>query len=73
MIFNWMLNGKAVSENNGFGITKVGTRTSLLSIESVESRHIGNYTCVVSNRAGISSYSTELLVKGKSQVFILIY
>jgi len=37
---------------------------SILTISSVQSHHAGNYTCSVSNAAGLASYSAELRVNG---------
>ncbi|CAG9840565.1 unnamed protein product [Diabrotica balteata] len=64
MTFAWMFNGTPLpKQQKGISITTVGRRSSVLSIEAVEGTHAGNYTCLVTNRAGISSYSAELLVK----------
>ena len=40
------------------------TIRSLLIIQSVSSRHAGKYTCIASNRAGNTSESSSLAVKG---------
>lgn len=65
MIFSWMRNGAPISpQNKGIAVNMFGTKTSLLSIASVDWHHAGNYTCVVANKAGISTQSAELLVKG---------
>ncbi|CAH0555683.1 unnamed protein product [Brassicogethes aeneus] len=61
--FSWMLNGKPISEQNNINIGSFGKKISVLSIDNVSEEHIGNYTCLASNRAGISSESAELLVK----------
>ncbi|KAJ8967482.1 hypothetical protein NQ314_002796 [Rhamnusium bicolor] len=61
--FSWMLNGKPVKEIDGYSVVGVGKKTSVLSIESVSEIHAGNYTCLAANKAGLSSYSTELVVK----------
>lgn len=39
--------------------------SSILSIHNVTSRHNGNYTCRVSNRAGSVEYTAKLSVSGK--------
>lgn len=66
IIFSWMLNGEPVSEDGLMSIKPFGKKTSVLSIENVDQSHIGNFTCVASNRAGIAKYSAELFVKGRS-------
>lgn len=62
--FSWLLNGKSIEEINGINVGSFGKKTSVLSIDSVYEIHAGNYTCVATNKAGISTYTTELVVKG---------
>lgn len=63
--FSWLRNGLPISQQvKGVNIMMLGTKTSVLSIDSVDWHHAGNYTCVVSNRAGISTHTSELFVKG---------
>jgi hypothetical protein len=66
---SWSLQGSDTEIRGGDdpGITTapMGARASFLSIESVGSRHGGEYTCTASNKAGIASYSTRLRVNGK--------
>lgn len=45
-------------------VTNIGKRLKVLSIDAVQGRHAGNYTCEASNRAATVSYSAELLVNG---------
>lgn len=61
----WKLNDyKLMGSNDGILITRSGNRISTLSIESVRSRHSGNYTCVASNSAGTVEHSAMLYVNG---------
>lgn len=60
----WSLKGDVVSSEPSLTTTMIGTRTSILIINSVGYRHSGVYTCHASNRAGSVSYSTELKVNG---------
>ncbi len=60
----WSLKGDVVSSEPSLTTTMIGTRTSILIINSVGYRHSGHYTCHASNRAGSSQYTTELLVNG---------
>lgn len=61
---DWLVNGETVSPNEDILISKITSKLSLLSIDSVSARHVGNYTCVARNQAGISSFTTQLLVNG---------
>ncbi|KAG5890611.1 hypothetical protein JTB14_005121 [Gonioctena quinquepunctata] len=61
--FSWMLNGEPIPRHKAVNTSPFGAKTSLLSIDSVDGSHAGNYTCVVANRAGISSFAAELVVK----------
>lgn len=65
MNFTWMFNGELLQTEMSVNITPFGKKTSVLSIEYVEQSHIGNFTCVVSNKAGIATHSAELYVKGR--------
>lgn len=64
IVIEWKLNGELVSEALGISTMTVGRRSSVLTIESVDHQHAGNFTCNASNRAGVQSYSTELNVYG---------
>lgn len=61
---HWQLNGVDLSTGNGVVINRNGKRISVLSIENVQHEHIGNYTCIAENDAGISSHSAVLNVNG---------
>lgn len=63
----WFLNGKPIQEVRGVTVTKIGHKSSSLSIDSVASTHTGVYTCFASNQAGHANYSTELAVNGNLQ------
>ena len=60
----WSLKGDVVSSEPSLTTTMIGTRTSILIINSVGYRHSGHYTCHASNKAGSSQFTTELLVNG---------
>ena len=62
--FTWSLHGDVVSSEPGLMTSQLGTRTSILMINSVGHRHIGKYTCNVSNVAGTASSTAELKVNG---------
>jgi hypothetical protein len=54
----------SVSDVTGMTIVPLGDAGAILTISSVQSHHAGNYTCRVSNAAGLASYSAELRVNG---------
>lgn len=60
----WHLNGKPVREIKGITVTKIGHKSSSLSIDSVASIHTGVFTCSATNQAGYANYSSELAVNG---------
>lgn len=62
--FSWLFNGEHISSKMAVKISPFGKKTSLLSIENVNESHIGNFTCVAANRAGIVTHTAELFVKG---------
>ncbi|KAK5645477.1 hypothetical protein RI129_006777 [Pyrocoelia pectoralis] len=64
----WYLNGKMISEQDGILTSYIGKRLSILSIESAQYNHIGEYTCSVKNPAGSTNYSTYLNVNVPPQI-----
>lgn len=61
---HWLLNDQVLNSGNNILINRSGKRISLLSIENVQHEHIGNYTCIAENEAGLSSHSAVLNVNG---------
>lgn len=49
----------------GVSVNKMGSKLSVLFIESASSYFAGTYSCVVTNRAGTSEYASALNVHGK--------
>uniref|UniRef100_A0A182K8V3 Ig-like domain-containing protein n=1 Tax=Anopheles christyi TaxID=43041 RepID=A0A182K8V3_9DIPT len=68
IMIEWLFNGNRVTTNDGINIMKSGQKISILSIESVQSRHAGNYTCVARNNAGESQHTSELKVIAVPQI-----
>lgn len=64
LTITWALKGDDVSSEPGLSTTTLGTRTSVLTIQSVGYRHSGTYTCTAKNKAGYTSASAELRVNG---------
>lgn len=60
----WRKDGLKIDTNDGIFITRIGQRTSVLTIDSVRSRHAGNYTCHVQNNAGRVEHTANLIVNG---------
>ena len=61
----WSLKGDIISSDPTMTTTMLGTQMSMLVISSVDYQHSGVYTCRAENPAGITTFSTELLVNGK--------
>jgi hypothetical protein len=53
-----------LTSNDGIYITKTSQKISTLVIEAVKARHRGNYSCFVTNKAGIASHSAYLAING---------
>lgn len=63
---SWMLNDKPLTSDThpDISITRSGKMISLLSIDSVDAHHAGQYTCIATNNAGFSKRSAILTVNG---------
>lgn len=60
----WLFNGQPIFTGEGIIITKSGHRVSMLTIESVNSGHAGNYSCLARNKAREVRHSSQLKVLG---------
>lgn len=60
----WKKNGVRIDPNNGILITRSGQRVSILTIESAQAQHRGNYTCIVKSQAGIIEQTIDLQING---------
>lgn len=62
----WTFNGQPVEAGAGgeVMVAAMGTRSSVLTIESVRGQHAGHYTCFGTNAAGVSKHSVQLVVNG---------
>lgn len=64
--FKWLFNNKPLMAYDSVSTTKIGKRSSVLTIESVNGNHAGNYTCQVSNNANNTvNFTAMLIVNGK--------
>lgn len=64
LTIRWSFHGEALSSHMGISTTKIGDRTSLLTISSAMAAHNGNYTCTASNAAGNVSHTATVHVNG---------
>ena len=64
LAIEWLFQGRKIEASNEISITKSGQKISMLSIETVQPRHAGNYTCLATNRAGSVEHTSELKVIG---------
>lgn len=63
--FEFLLNDEPISElSSGVSVSKLGKRTSALTIDSISGQHAGNYTCKATNGAASEYYSAHLIVNG---------
>lgn len=69
--FTWMKDGDALHENSVISIKKFDDFTMNLVLKRIDSDSNGNYTCKVSNIAGIDEKSALLSVKGMFYCFLI--
>ena len=62
----WITSGQTHSTLEGITFTKIGSKSSIMQIDSVDASHSGNYTCLAKNSAGQTSYTAQLTVVGIS-------
>jgi len=60
----WTLNNQPFEDYLEILTTKRGKRINELTIEAVSAKHVGNYSCVAENRAGVVNHTAELKVNG---------
>ncbi|GAB6020998.1 Down syndrome cell adhesion molecule-like protein 1 [Chamberlinius hualienensis] len=68
LTFEWLKDGKAIPMNIGIVTRKYDQNTDSLSIENVDSRHSGNYTCIVRNQAGKAMHTAQLMVRVRPKI-----
>lgn len=62
----WLFNDYGISSYSGITVVKGGKRSSMLTIDSVQGRHAGLYTCKAKNHAAAVNHTAELIVNGDS-------
>lgn len=55
---------KNLTSADGVIITRTSKKVSMMTIEAVQARHGGNYTCVAKNKGGIAQHSAYLAING---------
>lgn len=60
----WTFKNQPITPDMDVSISRLGKRTSVLTIDSVSGHHAGLYTCHGQNDAGSTEYSAELKVIG---------
>lgn len=60
----WLFNDYGISSYSGINVMRGGKRNSMLSIDSVQARHAGKYSCRAKNHAAAVNFTTELIVNG---------
>lgn len=60
----WLFNEKPLFAHLNILTSKLGDRSSFLTIPSVTAENSGNYTCVAWNEAGQYNYTAKLNVLG---------
>lgn len=73
MQLTWSFHGseKAAGEKQGVSIMKLGSKSSVLIIESLQAHHSGNYSCRATNAAGTDEHTTSIVVNGTTLRCIL--
>ena len=62
---SWSLHGSVISSEPSISTAQLGSRTSMLTIQSVGYRHSGLYTCTAQNSAGSTFRAVQLKVNGR--------
>ena len=70
---SWTFHGRSrrpddAASSSGIETTKIGSRSSVLNIDSVNADHSGNFTCIARNAAAVRNYTATLNVYGTHPV-----
>ncbi|KRF98082.1 uncharacterized protein Dwil_GK22019, isoform AS [Drosophila willistoni] len=58
----WLFNDYPINHYSGISTSKMGKRLSVLMIDAVNARHVGNYTCKARNLWASTAYTAQLIV-----------
>lgn len=64
LTINWMINDDPAMNNERVKIMLVNAYTSILTIDSLQLGHSGNYSCIVQNEADRVSQSQLVIIQG---------
>lgn len=64
LTITWSFHGQELSTHQGITTTKIGHRTSLLTISAATFGHSGEYSCHATNLAGLAVHSATVNVHG---------
>jgi hypothetical protein len=65
LTIGWLKDGEPVGAGGDVKVLTFDQFNSMLTIESLELRHVANYTCMAENAAGTALHSQAVLVNGK--------
>lgn len=60
----WMLNDKEIDGSMNVSVIPLGDAGSIIAIPHVTAQHMGWYTCIAKNSAGVTQHSAQLAVTG---------
>lgn len=66
----WKFNNQLLDSNDEIAIAKMGSRSSVLTIETIRDHHAGNYSCFGRNAAGTADHSVSLVVNGSLTLLV---
>ena len=65
----WTFNNDLITPDQAdITVAKISKRSSVLTIDSVDAKNAGKYSCQARNTAGSAAYSTELKVIGSFKI-----
>ena len=67
---SWSFYGHNLTSGQGITITDIGSRISMLVINSIGHKHMGKYTCKAENKAGSVTKSASLKVNGNESPYV---
>lgn len=63
----WLKDGATIAADGDVKVLTFDSFNSMLTIESLELKHVGNYSCQATNQAGTASHSQAVLVNGNQR------
>lgn len=69
---SWTFHGVGGRPAPDIETTKIGSRSSILNIDSVGAHHSGNYTCIARNAAAARNFTATLNVYGRSPASVVL-